>query len=118
MGGYPLGQEEGQSLRRSGPTGSFYLARTVEGTDFQSDVSWKVAHADRWEAAGAASRVSDARVTPALRAETTASRLIAMQAHRHSNSVLGLFCIKFCQCVLFSVCINCLFIKGFEVLSQ
>lgn len=37
---------------------------------------------------------------------------------RRSDSALGWFCIKFCQRVLSFCMYYCLFIKGFEVLSQ
>lgn len=85
----------------------FILKRPrIRGTDFQSQLCPGVAPKEAGgKAAGAAGRVPDAKATRASHAQTRASRLIAMQARRHSNSVLGLFCIKFCQRVLFSVCI-------------
>lgn len=48
---------------------------------------------------GAAGPGADAKATRSSRVEATASRLIARQMRRRSSSVLGLFCIKFCQCV-------------------
>ena len=46
-----------------------------------------------------------------------ASKFLDME-RSHSDSVLGWFCIKLCQCVLSFCMYYCLFIKGFEVLSQ
>lgn len=106
--GVLLGSRNRRSSTVSGPSYFFFILKRprIRGIDFQSQLCPGVAPVQAGgKAAGAAGRVTDVKATQASRAQTRASRLIAMQARRHSNSVLGLFCIKFCQRVLFSVCI-------------